>query len=51
MKVRIIGSTGSGKTTLAKLLSNEFNINIIELDDIHWIRNPNGDVRRSLEKK
>ena len=35
MIIHIVGSTGSGKTTLGIKLSTQFNIDVIELDDIH----------------
>lgn len=46
-KIHIIGSVGSGKTTLARELSLEFNIPYYELDNVVWIRNKSGDIRRS----
>ncbi len=35
-RIIILGTTGSGKTTLAKKLSQALNIPHIELDAIHW---------------
>lgn len=49
-KIYIIGSVGSGKTTLAKKLSKDLNISYYELDNIVWKYNPNGDIRRSEEE-
>ena len=51
IKIYIIGSVGSGKTTLAKRLSKELNIPHIELDNITWERIPNQhDRKRSHEE-
>ena len=36
MKIRIIGCSGSGKTYLAKKLSEKYNIKHFDLDDIQW---------------
>ncbi len=50
-KIYIIGSVGSGKTTLAKRLSKELNILYYELDSVTWEYHPNGpDRRRSPEE-
>lgn len=50
-KIYIIGSVGSGKTTLAKRLSGELNIPYYELDSVTWEYHPNGlDRRRSPEE-
>lgn len=48
-KIYIIGSVASGKTTLAKNLSDLYNIPWHELDNVIYIRLPSGDVRRSPE--
>jgi len=32
----IVGTTSSGKSTLAETLANKFNYNFIELDALHW---------------
>lgn len=50
-KIYIIGSVGSGKTTLAKRLSKELNINYYELDNVTWEYNPNGNDRRRNDKE
>jgi len=39
MRIIILGTTGSGKTTLAQKLSKELDLPHIELDALHW--NPN----------
>lgn len=49
-KIYILGSVGSGKTTMAKTLSEQLNIPYYELDNIVWEYHPNGDIRRSEEE-
>ena len=46
-RIHIIGSVGSGKTTLAKELSSKLNIPYHELDNVVWRRNNSGDIRRT----
>ncbi|MBQ8319203.1 MAG: DNA topology modulation protein FlaR, partial [Lachnospiraceae bacterium] len=36
MKIHIIGCSGSGKTYLAKALSNKYNTPHFDLDDVQW---------------
>ena len=36
MKIHIIGCSGTGKTYLAKKLSNKYNISHFDLDNIYW---------------
>ena len=36
MKIHIIGCSGTGKTYLAKKLSNKYNIPYFDLDNIYW---------------
>lgn len=50
-KIHIIGSVGSGKTTLAKELSLKLNIPFYELDNIVWKREKSGDIRRTDEER
>ncbi|WP_253701835.1 AAA family ATPase [Bacillus sp. FJAT-27445] len=50
-RIRIIGSVGSGKTTLARKLSEELNIHCYELDNVVWERNLAGDRRRTEEER
>lgn len=50
-RIRIIGSVGSGKTTLARKLSKEWHIPYYELDNVVWERNPSGDRRRTDEER
>jgi len=50
-KIHIIGSVGSGKTTLAKKLSAKLNIPYYELDNVVWKRAKSGDIRRTEEER
>ena len=49
MKIYIIGSVGSGKTTLARKLSSRLSLPHYETDNFVWNRHPDGDVRNSIE--
>ena len=49
-KIQIIGSVGSGKTTLAKKISEKLAIPYYEIDNIIFERHPTGDIRRSDEE-
>ena len=51
MKIYIVGSVGSGKTTLARQLANHYNIPHFETDNFVWTRRPEGDIRNSVEKR
>ncbi|MED3884527.1 DNA topology modulation protein FlaR [Priestia aryabhattai] len=46
-KRHIVGFVGSGKTTLARLLSHRLEVPHYELDNIMWERTHEGDKRRS----
>ncbi|MBS4207227.1 shikimate kinase [Bacillus sp. FJAT-50079] len=50
-KIHIIGSIGSGKTTLAKTLSNRLKIPYYELDNVVWKRFDTGDIRRTEQER
>ncbi|PAV28029.1 DNA topology modulation protein FlaR [Virgibacillus profundi] len=50
-RIHIIGSVGSGKTTLAKELFLKFNIPFHELDNVVWKRHKSGDIRRTVEER
>lgn len=50
-RIHIIGSVGSGKTTLARRLSAELGLPFYELDNVVWKRTPEGDVRRTDEER
>ncbi|WP_295926720.1 hypothetical protein [uncultured Xanthomonas sp.] len=51
MRIFITSPTGAGKTTLARRLGRRHCIACHALDDLHWLRRPEGDVRRPLEEK
>ena len=52
MKVHIIGCSGSGKTYLAKALSENYNIPHFDLDDIQWDNNAEGyGVKTPIERR
>ncbi|MCM1468535.1 MAG: AAA family ATPase [Alistipes sp.] len=51
MKLDIIGSPASGKTTLAREISEKYRIPFYEKDNIVWERTPNGDKKRSPEER
>ncbi|MGM0845159.1 MAG: shikimate kinase [Bacillota bacterium] len=38
MKIHIIGSVGSGKSTLGRKMSSEMDIPLYELDNVVWQR-------------
>ena len=46
MKLDIIGSVASGKTTLARYLSEKYHVPFYQKDNIVWERTPNGDKKR-----
>ena len=50
-RIHIIGSVGSGKTTLAKELSVKFSMPFYELDNVVWKRHKDGDIRRTVEER
>ena len=53
-KVRILitGASGTGTSTLAKLLAYHYGISWFDLDDFYWIsKEPKYTVKRSLEKR
>ncbi|WP_369974658.1 DNA topology modulation protein FlaR [Paraliobacillus sp. X-1268] len=50
-KVHIIGSVGSGKTTLARMLSDKLAIPHYELDNVVWKRAEPSDIRRSEQDR
>lgn len=49
MKIDIIGSVASGKTTLATELSAKYKVPYYEKDNIVWERTKNGDKKRTEE--
>ncbi|WP_445477343.1 AAA family ATPase [Lysinibacillus irui] len=50
-RIHIIGSVGSGKTTLARELSNTYQIPYYELDNVVWIRKKSGDSMRTEQER
>lgn len=51
LKLDIIGSVASGKTTLAKRVAKKFNVPHYEKDNIVWERTPEGDKKRTPEER
>ncbi|WP_185959519.1 shikimate kinase [Planococcus salinarum] len=51
MKIHIIGSVGSGKTTLGRKLAQKLEIPHTTTDNLVWQRNPGGDIRNSEERR
>jgi len=51
MKIDIIGSVASGKTTLAGKISLKYQVPYYEKDNIVWLRTPNGDKKRTPEER
>ncbi|TWT09333.1 DNA topology modulation protein FlaR [Planomicrobium sp. CPCC 101079] len=47
MRIYIIGSVGSGNTTLAKMLAKKVAIPRFETDQFVWMRQESGDIRKS----
>lgn len=38
-KIMVIGFSGSGKSTISKMISNTLNIPVLYLDRVHWLEN------------
>lgn len=51
LKIDIVGSVASGKTTLSRKISKEFNIPHYEKDNVVWKRTPSGDVKRTPQER
>ena len=51
MKIHIIGVSGSGKTYLARLLSQKYNIPHYDLDDVFWDNSSNGYNKKNPHEK
>ena len=51
MKLDIIGSVASGKTTLAKRVAVKFSVPHYEKDNIVWERTPEGDKKGHPKKE
>lgn len=50
-KIHIIGSVGSGKTTLSRKLSATYDVPYYEIDNVVWERREGCDRRRTDEEK
>lgn len=50
-KIHIIGSVGSGKTTLSKELSFKLNVQFYELDNVVWKREKSGEIKRTEKER
>lgn len=51
MKLDIIGSVASGKTTLARNLSETYHVPFYQKDNIAWERTPDGDKKRDDKER
>lgn len=51
MKIDIVGSVASGKTTLARELSEIYRTPYYEKDNVVWKRTEKGDVKRTDEER
>lgn len=51
MKIHIIGGSGSGKTYLARLLSQKYNIPRYDLDDLFWDNSSNQYGKKNPPEK
>lgn len=51
MRLDIIGSVASGKTTLAKRISQRFNTPYYEKDNVVWKRTSSGDEKEVTRKE
>ncbi|MEI4769904.1 DNA topology modulation protein FlaR [Psychrobacillus sp. FJAT-51614] len=49
MKIYIVGSVGSGKTTLARKVARKLQIAHFETDNFVWTHQPTGDIRNEPE--
>nr|WP_249210829.1 AAA family ATPase [Acetobacter persici] len=46
VRLFVTGPTGCGKSTLASELAHKASLPVFPLDEMHWVRQPEGDVRR-----
>lgn len=51
LKIDIIGSVASGKTTLARQISQKYGVPYYEKDNIVWERTLDGDKKRTPEER
>lgn len=49
MKIYIVGSVGSGKTTLARKVAAQLQIPHFETDNFVWNHQPTGDIRNEID--
>ncbi|MFJ7825845.1 DNA topology modulation protein FlaR [Psychrobacillus sp. NPDC096623] len=49
MKIYIVGSVGSGKTTLARKVATKLQIPHFETDNFVWNHKPAGDIRNEID--
>ena len=51
LKIFVTGAVGSGKSTLARRIAAEFAIPAIELDEVVYIRTPEGDIKSTEDAR
>lgn len=51
MKIRIFGGPGSGKTTLAKIISEKYNFKHVDLDDLKFASKEHYNKSRPYEER
>ena len=39
MRINVVGTSGSGKSTFAKRIAKQFNAPYVQLDELHWKAN------------
>jgi len=39
MRINVIGTSGSGKSTFSKMLAKKMNVPYVEMDALHWKAN------------
>lgn len=49
-KIYLVGSVGSGKTTLGKVLATKLSLNFYEMDNIIFERLPSSDRKEVMRK-
>lgn len=49
MKIYIVGSVGSGKTTLARKVAAQLHLPHFETDNFVWNHQPTGDIRNEID--